>query len=95
MSDLHLWSPSANRNRRCFSYRSNLNIQSLAGPRALLGQLNQADDFAGFCAAGRQLLAAKSARKLAVVLGVGWGLDGGHNLLDGLAVLDGGQSTCC
>jgi hypothetical protein len=72
----------------------NLNIQSTAGGRALASQLNQANNLAGLSTASRQItLAAESADKLAVVLGVGGGLDGGENLLDGLAILDGGQST--
>lgn len=71
-----------------------LNVQSLACSGALPSQLNQANDLSRLVATGGEIaLAIESADQLAVVLGVGGGLHGGNDLLDGLAVLDGGQGT--
>jgi hypothetical protein len=70
------------------------NIQSLASGRALPSQLNQTNDLSRLGAArGEIALTTKSPDQLAVVLGVGGGLNGRNDLLDRLAVLDGGQST--
>lgn len=70
------------------------NIHRLASSRALPSQLNQANHLGSLSAAsGEVALAIESADQLAVVLSVGGGLHGGNDLLDGLAVLDGGQST--
>lgn len=71
-----------------------LDVQSTSSAGTLTSQLDQTNDLTSLRATGREVaLAIKSADKLAVVLGVGGGLDGGNDLLDGLSVLDSSQST--
>lgn len=73
---------------------SALNIQGAASGRALTSQLNQADNLRSLGTASRKLtLTTKGAGKLAVVLSVSRRLNGRDDLLDGLAILDGSQST--
>jgi hypothetical protein len=80
-----------------FKYISSVpisNIQSLARGRALPCQLNQTNDLSRLGAtSGEIALTTESPDQLAVVLGVSGGLDGRNDLLDRLAVLNGGQST--
>lgn len=83
-------------NHDLVSFHTNLclNIQGAAGSRALTSQLNQADNLRSLGTASRKFaLTTKSTGKLAVVLSVSRGLNGRDDLLDGLAILDGSQST--
>lgn len=73
---------------------NSLDVQSTSNAGTLTSQLDQTNDLSSLRAASRKVtLATKTANKLAVVLGVSGGLDGGNHLLDGVAVLDGCQST--
>lgn len=71
-----------------------LNINRLPHLRALLCQLNQPNHLSSFNTASRKIaLSCKSPSELAVVLCPGGGFDGGDDILDRGAVLDGCQGA--